>query len=265
MKLLHVVGARPNFVKIAPIYKETATRDGLDQVLVHTGQHYDEEMSGVFFEEFGLPRPDVNLAVGSGTHAVQTAEVMTRLEPVLDEEKPDWIVVVGDVNSTMAATLVGVKKGIRVAHVEAGLRSNDWSMPEEINRLLTDRVADLLHTPSRDADENLKREGVEPHRIRFVGNVMIDTLTRLLPRAQERWGAGLRDRLDAPGRYALVTLHRPGNVDDPDRLAEIMSALRELSDDLPVLFPAHPRTRNRMAEFGIDVDSRAPGLRVLDP
>jgi UDP-N-acetylglucosamine 2-epimerase (non-hydrolysing) len=179
--ILHIVGARPNFPKIAPIYREISGRDGLGQTLIHTGQHYDDEMSGVFFEEFGLPSPDWNLAVGSGTHAVQTAEVMLRLEPVLDEVRPDWVVVVGDVNSTLAGTLVAVKKGIRVAHVEAALRSFDRSMPEERNRLLTDQVADLLLTPSRDGDENLLREGVDPSRIRFVGNVMMDTLWRCSP------------------------------------------------------------------------------------
>lgn len=263
MKLLHVVGARPNFVKIAPIYREIASRPDLEQVLVHTGQHYDKEMSGVFFEEFGLPEPDINLEVGSGSHAVQTAEVMLRLEPVLDDVAPDWLIVVGDVNSTLAATLVAVKKGIRVAHVEAGLRSLDRTMPEEINRILTDSIADLLLTPSRDGDENLLREGVDPARIRFVGNVMIDTLARLLPRARERW-PDLKRRLDAPDRFALVTLHRPGNVDDPDVLAEIIAGLTEVSEDLPVLFPVHPRTRSRLKEFGIDPDDGGD-IRLLDP
>lgn len=262
MKLLHVVGARPNFVKIAPVYREVALRPDLDQVLVHTGQHYDTEMSGVFFEEFGLPEPDINLEVGSGSHAVQTAEVMLRLEPVLEDVAPDWLIVVGDVNSTLAATIVAVKKGIKVAHVEAGLRSLDRTMPEEINRILTDRIADLLLTPSRDGDENLLREGVDPARIRFVGNVMIDTLARLLPRARERW-PDLRRRLDAPERFALVTLHRPGNVDHPDVLAEIIAGLEQVSGQLPVLFPVHPRTRSRLQEFGIAVDGG--DIRLLDP
>jgi UDP-N-acetylglucosamine 2-epimerase (non-hydrolysing) len=262
MKLLHVVGARPNFVKIAPIYREVDGREGVTQVLIHTGQHYDDEMSDIFFQEFGLPAPDLNLEVGSATHAVQTAEVMKRIEPVLDAEDPDWVVVVGDVNSTLAATLVAVKKGIRVAHVEAGLRSFDRTMPEEINRILTDRIADLLLTPSRDGDENLRREGVDPVRIRFVGNVMIDTLDHLLPRARERW-ATVRERLDAPDRYALVTMHRPGNVDEEGRLRGIMNALAELSHELPVLFPVHPRTRARLDAFGIEADRE--GLRLLDP
>ena len=263
MKILHVVGARPNFVKIAPIYREVAERPDLEQVLVHTGQHYDDEMSGVFFEEFGLPAPDRNLEVGSATHAVQTAEAMKRFEPVLDEEAPDWVVVVGDVNSTLAATVVAVKKGIRVAHVEAGLRSFDRTMPEEINRVLTDQVADLLLTPSPDGDENLIREGVDPDRIRFVGNVMIDTLVRLLPRAREAW-PGLRDRLDLPDRFTLVTLHRPGNVDRPAKLAGILDALSALGRDLPVVFPVHPRTRNRIEEFGLD-DRVGEHVRLLDP
>ena len=262
MKLLHVVGARPNFVKIAPIYREVAGRPSLSQTLVHTGQHYDDEMSGVFFEEFGLPQPDVNLAVGSGTHAVQTAQVMTRLEPVLDEIRPDWLVVVGDVNSTLAATLVAVKKGIRVAHVEAGLRSFDRTMPEEINRILTDRISDLLLTPSPDGDENLKREGIEPAKIRFVGNVMIDTLVSLLPRARERW-ARLREELELSEPYALATLHRPANVDEPDTLAEIMSGLDEVSRDMTVVFPVHPRTRSRLEEH--DLEPRSSAVRLLGP
>ena len=263
MKLMQVVGARPNFVKIAPIYREVASRPGLEQLLVHTGQHYDPEMSGVFFEEFGLPDPDINLQVGSSSHAVQTAEVMLRLEPAIDDARPDWLVVVGDVNSTLAATLVAVKKGIRVAHVEAGLRSFDRGMPEEINRILTDSVADLLLTPSRDGDENLIAEGVDPSRIRFVGNVMIDTLAHLLPRAHERW-TELRKRLDAPDRFALVTLHRPGNVDREETLREIMAGLREVSVEIPVLFAVHPRTRERLRTFSIDAEADGR-IRLLDP
>jgi UDP-N-acetylglucosamine 2-epimerase (non-hydrolysing) len=264
--LMHVVGARPNFPKIAPIYREADGRTGLRQFLVHTGQHYDDEMSGIFFQEFGLPAPDRNLAVGSASHAAQTAEVMIRLEPVLDEVRPDWVVVVGDVNSTLAAALVAVKKGIRVAHVEAGLRSFDRTMPEEINRLLTDQVADLLLTPSRDGDRNLEREGVDPARIRFVGNVMIDTLVALLPRARERWHS-LGSRLlpgvgdDAP--FGLVTLHRPSNVDERDTLAEVMDGLERVAADLPLLFPVHPRTRKRLADFGLH--PRAPGLVLTEP
>lgn len=263
MKLLHVVGARPNFVKIAPIYREIASRSGLEQVLVHTGQHYDQEMSGIFFDEFGLPEPDINLEVGSGSHAVQTAEVMLRLEPVMDEVNPDWLVVVGDVNSTLAATLVAVKKGISVAHVEAGLRSFDRTMPEELNRIMTDSVADLLLTPSREGDDNLAAEGVDASRVRFVGNVMIDTLARLLPRARERWTT-LRERLDAPDRFALVTLHRPGNVDAPEKLREIVAGLQDVSTEIPILFAVHPRTRARLDSFGIDIGERGR-IRLLDP
>ncbi len=262
MTLLHVVGARPNFPKIAPIYREVAQRGDIRQTLVHTGQHYDDEMSGVFFEEFGLPSPDRNLAVGSGTHAVQTAEVMLRLEPVLDEVQPHWVVVVGDVNSTLAAAIVAVKKGIRVAHVEAGLRSLDRTMPEEINRVLTDQVSDLLLTPSRDGDENLLREGVAPAKIRFVGNIMIDTLVALLPRARERWTT-LGPQLGLSGDYGLVTLHRPSNVDHPETLAAVMAGLEELAEDLPLLFPVHPRTRQRLRDFGLTPDDGR--LTLTDP
>lgn len=264
MKILHVVGARPNFVKIAPIYKEISARGDLEQILLHTGQHYDDEMSGIFFEEFGLPAPDVNLQVGSGTHAVQTAEVMKRLEPVLDDVEPDWTLVVGDVNSTLAATIVAVKKHLRVAHVEAGLRSFDRTMPEEINRVLTDQVANLLLTPSRDGDENLIKEGVDPSRIRFVGNVMIDTLVAVLPRAQERW-PGLKSQLGLPDRFALVTMHRPANVDDPTVLTQILTELERLSKGvLPVVFPVHPRTRSRMQDLERSFSDRA-AITFMDP
>ena len=263
--ILHVVGARPNFVKIAPLYRELAGRADVDQVLVHTGQHYDEEMSGIFFDEFGLPKPDHNLAVGSGTHAVQTAQVMTAIEPVLQEVRPDWVVVVGDVNSTIAAALVAVKLGLPVAHVEAGLRSFDRTMPEEINRILTDRIADLLLTPSRDGDENLLREGVDPARIRFVGNIMIDSLVRLLPRAREGAPA-LAERIGLPDRYVLATLHRPGNVDAAAPLAEILKGLGDAARELgaPVIFPVHPRTRARIREFGLQ-DLLSDDVRLLDP
>lgn len=263
MEVLHVVGARPNFVKIAPIYMEMAKHPEIGQVLVHTGQHYDREMSSIFFEEFGLPEPHFNLEVGSGSHGQQTARVMMELEPLLEERRPDWLVVVGDVNSTVAAALVAAKLGIRLAHVEAGLRSFDRTMPEEINRLLTDQLADLLLTPSPDGDQNLLREGIDPSKIAFVGNVMIDTLVRLQPRSRERW-SGLRDTLGIDGEYGLVTLHRPGNVDRPDTLAEILGALKELGRRMPMLFPIHPRTRRRIEEFGLDVPDGG-GLRLMDP
>jgi UDP-N-acetylglucosamine 2-epimerase (non-hydrolysing) len=263
MDVLHVVGARPNFVKIAPIYMEMAKHPEIQQVLVHTGQHYDREMSSIFFDEFGLPDPHFNLGVGSGSHGAQTARVMLELEPLLQERNPDWVVLVGDVNSTVAAALVAAKLGIRVAHVEAGLRSFDRTMPEEINRLLTDQLADLLLTPSRDADENLEREGVRSSKIAFVGNVMIDTLVRLQPRVRERW-PGLQDRLGIDEDFALVTLHRPSNVDRPDTLAEVLGALQEIGQQIPVLFPIHPRTVGRIGEFGMNVPKDG-GLRLMDP
>lgn len=250
MKMIHVVGARPNYMKIAPIMRELAKYSNeFKQILVHTGQHYDANMSQVFFDDLGLPRPDVNLNVGSGTHAYQTAQIMQRFEKVLMDYKPDWVLVPGDVNSTIACALVAAKLGVKIAHVEAGLRSFDRTMPEEINRLLTDQISDLLLTPSRDANENLLREGINPERISFVGNVMIDTLVRLLPMGESRWPM-LREQyyLD---RYILVTLHRPSNVDDPDTLAEIMAALMEISQQITVLFPVHPRTRTQISNLNL--------------
>jgi UDP-N-acetylglucosamine 2-epimerase (non-hydrolysing) len=232
---------------------------GVRGMLVHTGQHYDAGMSDVFFNDLGIPKPDVHLGVGSGSHAEQTARVMMAFEKVCLEEKPDLILVVGDVNSTMACTLVGAKLGIPVAHVEAGLRSGDRSMPEEINRLVTDALADLLFTTSRDADENLAREGVPKEKIHFVGNVMIDTLLR------QRETASKLDMLSPLGvkreGYALVTLHRPSNVDDPAVFSGILDALRVIAETLPVVFPIHPRSRKRIEEFGLD-----PGrVRITDP
>ena len=264
MKVLVVAGARPNFMKVAPILR--ALREQGDQaVLVHTGQHYDASMSDAFFTDLGLPRPDHHLEVGSGSHAVQTARVMERFEPVLLEEEPDWLVVVGDVNSTLACALVASKlkqqTGVGIAHVEAGLRSNDWRMPEEVNRVLTDRLSDLLLTPSRDAEPNLRAEGIDPARIEFVGNVMIDTLFDQLPRARE---------LDVPGsmglgrgQYAVSTIHRPSNVDDPEALAAILDALVTVSEEMPVVLPLHPRTRKTVEAFGFQ--SRLDRLRVREP
>ena len=260
-RILHVAGARPNFMKVAPVMAALAGRPGVHQVLVHTGQHYDVNMSEVFFRQLGVPQPDVNLDVGSGTHAAQTAQIMLRLEPVLLEQRPDLVFVYGDVNSTVAAALVCAKLLIPLAHVEAGLRSFDRTMPEEINRLLTDQVADLLFTHSADADENLKREGVAPEKIHFVGNVMIDTLVRLLPQAQAHWNA-LREMLGTD-RYALVTLHRPSNVDKPAVLRKIIATLAEVSNDLPVIFPVHPRTRQRVADCRLHIPEGR--LRLLDP
>jgi len=255
MKVFHIVGARPNFMKVAPVLNALKERKGVEQTLIHTGQHYDVNMSDVFFQQLGIPAPDVNLAVGSGSHAKQTAEIMTRLEPVLVERKPDMVLVYGDVNSTVATALVCAKLEIRLGHVEAGLRSFDRTMPEEINRLVTDQLADLLFTPSPDGDENLRKEGIAAEKIFRVGNVMIDSLVRLLPAAL----AASRDGL--PDRYALVTLHRPANVDDSARLRGILESLLEVNRDLAVIFPAHPRTRKRIADFGL----QAGQLRVLDP
>ena len=244
MHILHVVGARPNFMKAAPVMHALRER-GVRQTLVHTGQHYDADMSDVFFTQLGMPAPDVNLEVGSGSHAKQTAEIMMRFEPVVRERKPDVVLVYGDVNSTVAAALVCAKLVTKVGHVEAGLRSFDRSMPEEINRLATDQLADFLFTPSEDGDVNLKREGIFPEKIHRVGNVMIDSLIRFLPAAQ-------LTRNGTPERYALVTLHRPSNVDDGEKLKNILKCLLEVQDRVEVIFPVHPRTRRRIAEFGID-------------
>ena len=257
MHILHVVGARPNFMKAAPVLRALGGR-GLQQSLVHTGQHYDASMSDVFFEQLGMPAPDVNLEVGSGSHAQQTAQIMSKFEPVVLEKRPDLVLVYGDVNSTVAAALVCAKLMVPVGHVEAGLRSFDRSMPEEINRIVTDRLCDLLFTPSVDGDENLLREGVERKRIHFVGNVMIDTLVRMLPAARERVPAGL------PDRYALVTLHRPANVDDLDWLSDMLRALIDIGKEAAVMFPVHPRTRQQLAKADLNgIDRRR--IRLMDP
>ena len=257
---MHVVGARPNFMKVAPLVAALAPRQpAVEQLLVHTGQHYDYQMSRLFFDELGMPDPDEYMGVGSGTHAEQTARVMLAFEPVLFKHQPDWVIVVGDVNSTLACALVCAKLGVRLAHVEAGLRSGDRSMPEEVNRLLTDQLADLLFTPSPEAETNLRYEGVDPAKIHFVGNVMIDSLVQMLPRARLRQTAG-RLGLQA-GAYTLVTLHRPSNVDDPQTLAEIVSALRGLARNREVVFPVHPRTRDRIA--GLDLQTG--GVRLVEP
>lgn len=249
MRVLSVVGARPNFMKVAPIMRALAAEDRrITQMLVHTGQHYDAKMSEVFFEDLGMPRPDVNLDVGSGSHAQQTAMVMARIEPVLVNFAPDLVLVVGDVNSTLATALTAKKLGITVAHVEAGLRSFDMTMPEEINRLCTDAIADILFTTDRIADTNLAREGVSPERIHFVGNVMIDSLlAHRAIAASRRYGEeiGLR-----PGAYGVLTLHRPSNTDEPERLREILGALSEIAHGLPILFPVHPRTRKQIESMG---------------
>jgi UDP-N-acetylglucosamine 2-epimerase (non-hydrolysing) len=255
MHVLHVVGARPNFMKVAPVVRALEKRPAVKQTLVHTGQHYDANMSEVFFQQLGIPAPDVNLAVGAASHAKQTAEIMTRFEPVVLERKPDLVLVYGDVNSTAAAALVCAKLRVPVGHVEAGLRSFDRSMPEEINRLVTDQLADLLFTPSEDGDLNLQREGIAQGKIHRVGNVMIDSLVRLLPKASQCGTNGF------PKAYALVTLHRPSNVDDSEALQKLLRSLLEVSRQLAVVFPVHPRTRQRIAEFGLQSDQ----LRLLDP
>jgi UDP-N-acetylglucosamine 2-epimerase (non-hydrolysing) len=263
MHILHVVGARPNFMKAAPVLRALAAKPGVRQTLVHTGQHYDRIMSDVFFQELEMPQPDCNLEVGSGSHAQQTAAILSAFEPVVLERKPDLVLVYGDVNSTVAAALVCSKLGVPVGHVEAGLRSRDRTMPEEINRLLTDQLSDLLFTPSADGDENLLREGVDHSRIHLVGNVMIDTLVRLLPRSQQH------RRADLATPYVLVTLHRPSNVDDLPWLRELLATLAELSQHLTVVFPVHPRTRERLAGLrpkGITADPGShPRLQLLDP
>lgn len=259
MKVLNVVGARPNFMKIAPIVEQMKKAPEIHGILIHTGQHYDAGMSDVFFRDLGIPRPDVHLGIGSGSHGEQTARVMMEFEKVCAAEKPDLIVVVGDVNSTMACTLVGAKLLIPVAHVEAGLRSFDRTMPEEVNRLVTDVLADHLFTTSRDADENLIREGVDPKKIHFVGNVMIDTLVKHRQKAAE---LDLLSRLELQkNKFALVTLHRPSNVDDAAVFGGILEALRTIAEEMPVVFPIHPRTRKRIEEFGLNVGK----ITIMDP
>jgi len=257
MLILHVVGARPNFMKVAPVARALQSA-GARQCVVHTGQHYDANMSDVFFRELGMPAPDVNLQVGSGSHAQQTAEIIARFEPVVLERKPDLVLVYGDVNSTVAAALVCSKLLMPIGHVEAGLRSFDRTMPEEINRLMTDQVSDLLFTPSSDGDENLLREGVAREKIHLVGNVMIDTLIRMLPLAKERVPQ------DLPLRFALVTLHRPSNVDDLDWLSGMLRTLEGIATDAEVLFPVHPRTRQRLAQAGVN-GAGLPHIRLMEP
>jgi UDP-N-acetylglucosamine 2-epimerase (non-hydrolysing) len=262
LRIVNVVGARPNFMKIAPVIEEMRRRHTrIEPFLVHTGQHYDESMSDSFFEDLQIPRPDINLEVGSGSHSEQTARVMIAFEQVLLKNSADWVVVVGDVNSTMAAAIVAAKHSIRVAHVEAGLRSFDRTMPEEINRVVTDALADLLLTPSRDANDNLIREGINPEKIRLVGNVMIDTLYRNLERAR---GSTILTRLGLrAGHYCAMTLHRPSNVDDKATLTGILAALKIIGERFPVVFPVHPRTRDRLQEFGLSDQIRNNRSLVL--
>jgi UDP-N-acetylglucosamine 2-epimerase (non-hydrolysing) len=249
MRIVSVVGTRPNFVKIAPIMREMRRHQALEPILVHTGQHYDHAMSDAFFDELKIPRPDYNLGVGSGSHAVQTAEVMKHLEPVLFSTEPDIVLVVGDVNSTLAAALTAVKLGIRTAHVEAGLRSFDRTMPEEVNRILTDAVSNVLFVTEESGCQNLLREGMDASRIHFVGNVMIDALAM----SRERWErSDIRYRLGLNGvSYAVLTLHRPANVDDPGRLIPLLEVLWEIGEKLPIIFPVHPRVQGRLKEASL--------------
>ena len=303
LKLLLIAGARPNFMKVAPLihaisrHNEQMEKSSIlypasalppqpsdftpiSYKLVHTGQHYDAKMSDIFFKELGIPSPEVNLEVGSGSHAAQTAEIMKRFEPVLlnafsnpssdlcprisdGTGKPDWVVVVGDVNSTMACTLVAAKLGIRVAHVEAGLRSFDRTMPEEINRIVTDSLADLLLTPSADANENLKREGIPESKIRLVGNIMIDSLVAHLKNGHHNGKILQQLNLKERG-FVYVTLHRPSNVDCRETLGKIVGELSRIAEQLPVVFPVHPRTRKQLEEFGLSL-SQKQGLTLLDP
>lgn len=261
VQILCVAGARPNFMKIKPVADALLAR-GASVALVHTGQHYDQEMSAVFFSDLGLREPDHWLGVGSGSHAQQTGRVMEALEPVMEETSPDVLVVVGDVNSTLGAALVGAKAGIRIGHVEAGLRSGDWRMPEEINRVVTDRVSDYLFAPSDDAVANLKREGYGDDQIFLVGNVMIDCLLANLERARS---GDLLPRLGLEdGGYAVVTLHRPENVDSDERLAEIASALSRIAEMLPVVWPVHPRARERAEELDLGGVQLVPPAGYLD-
>ena len=265
LKVINVVGARPNFMKVAPIVEAMKRREReFTPLVVHTGQHYDAAMSDAFFRDLDLPQPDIHLGVGSASHAAQTAAVMERFEPVVLREKPDWVLVVGDVNSTLACALVCVKLGVKVAHVEAGLRSRDRTMPEEINRLLTDQIADLLFTPSADADTNLLAEGIPQARIRLVGNVMIDSLYKHLKRSRR---SRIKEQLGLTDKsYAVLTLHRPANVDDPAAFARILGALEKISEQLPVVFPVHPRTRKTIAELGLDDRiEKIKDLRLIDP
>ena len=282
LKWIIVAGARPNFMKIAPLikeigrYNEALNKDSsaVIPILVHTGQHYDERMSKVFFEDLGLPKPDIDLGIGSASHAVQAGKIMISFEKVCLEEKPDLVIVVGDVNSTMACALVAVKLGIKVAHVEAGLRSFDRSMPEEINRIVTDSISDYLFTTCKDANENLKREGVSENKIFFVGNLMVDTLLSHKDKADKSPILEILDLVIGTGvkDYALLTLHRPSNVDIQGTFQGIIESIHELSKNIPVVFPAHLRTQKQIKAFGIEkyfhdssLSHNSKGILLIDP
>lgn len=260
-KLVCIGGARPNFMKLAPLVRELRSDPDFTVILVHTGQHYDEKMSGAFFRELSIPSPDYHLEVGSGSHAAQTAEIMKRIEPVLISEQPDAVLVVGDVNSTMAAALVASKLCIKVIHVEAGLRSLDRTMPEEINRIVTDSITDLFLLTEESGRRNLLREGTDPEAIELVGNLMIDSLHANLARARAE--SAIRQRIDVKnGEFGLVTLHRPANVDDTAQLADILSALTVISEILPLVFPVHPRTQSRLEQIGVRSSAR---IQLVEP
>ena len=264
IRILNIVGARPNFMKIAPIVREMRRRvNEFQPFIVHTGQHYDAAMSDSFFIDLDIPAPDFHLEVGSASHAVQTAKIMMAFEPILIEQKPDWVLVVGDVNSTIACALVCSKLGIKVAHVEAGLRSGDRTMPEEINRILTDAISHLLLTTSQDADENLKREGIAEDKIKFVGNVMIDSLFYNLKKAEN---SSVREDLNLNGKdYAVLTLHRPSNVDEREIFAGLLDALVSIGEKLPVIFPVHPRTKTNIENFGFAELVANSNIRLIEP
>ena len=264
LKILNIVGARPNFMKIAPIVREMKRREtDFLPLIVHTGQHYDAAMSDSFFHDLGIPEPDYHLEIGSHSHTVQTAKIMTAFEPVVLEEKPDWVLVVGDVNSTIACALVCAKLNVKVAHVEAGLRSGDRAMPEEINRLLTDQISDLLLTPSADGDENLLKEGIDRSKIKFVGNVMIDSLFYNLEKVKQ---LKVRENLELNDKdYAVLTLHRPSNVDDEKTFSGLLEALISISKKIPIIFPAHPRTKNNIEKFGLTEKITNSKIRLIEP
>ena len=262
VRIVHVVGARPNFMKIAPVLDACREVDGFENLLVHTGQHYDDRMSDLFFRQLGIPEPDLFLGVGSGSHARQTARILEAFETVVEERRPDLVVVVGDVNSTLACSLVAVKLGVPVAHVEAGLRSGDRTMPEEINRIVTDSISDLLFATEQSGVDHLAREGVPAERVHLVGNVMIDTLVK---HRESAMASGVLDELGlGDGPYAVVTMHRPSNVDDPAHLRDVLLPIVELSRTMPVAFPVHPRTATRLSGV-LEAMPDAGGVRLLDP
>ena len=268
MKIINIVGARPNFMKIAPLMEQYRHYSSIEPLLVHTGQHYDEKMSDLFFRQLGIPEPDINLEVGSGSHAYQTAEIMKAFEPVVLEHKPDAVLVVGDVNSTIACGLVAVKLGVKLIHVEAGLRSYDRSMPEEINRVLTDSISNMLFCTEQSGVDNLIKEGIAREKIHIVGNVMIDTLLNNLQKARE---STIIEQLQAQGLigsdgFAVLTMHRPSNVDGSMTLSRILDALEVIQKELPILFPIHPRTRRNLAELGLqDRMDSLQNIHLMDP